>query len=149
MRIGDLEVDIPSAWEDHSLYSFVAPPEVVSPEKTVKQAPFRKNLVMQRHAVPEDATLDDRVQGVVKATERDFGQAVKVDVEDGPLAAGSKTRRVVYKVVDPVTNQPVAQVLYVLLHGGFEWQIAFSTPALTLKAAQAEFDAVVASIRPA
>jgi hypothetical protein len=149
MRIGDLEVEIPATWEDHSLYSFVAPPEIVSPEKTVKQAPFRKNVVLQRQAVAADATLPERAQAVLASTEREFGQQVKVEIQDGPAAAGVPTRRVVYKVVDPVTSQPVAQVVYVMLYEGSEWQIAFSTPALSLKQALPEFDAIVASIRPA
>lgn len=145
MRIGDLDIDIPATWEDHSLYSFVAPPEDASPTMTVKQAPFRKNVVLQRRPVGETATIDDCVAHVRATTARDFGGDVKIEEADGP----NGTKRLVYRLIDPVTSQAVAQVVYVALIRSAEWQVAFSAPAAALKAAQAEFDRIVASIRPA
>ena len=143
MRVGDLEIDIPASWEDHSLYSFVAPPEVASPKMTLKQAPFRKNVVLQRRPVAPETTIDDCVAHVTATTARDFGGGVKIEVDAGP----NGTKRLTYKLVDPATNQPVAQVVYVALIRGAEWQVAFSAPAAALKEVLPQFDAIVASVK--
>jgi hypothetical protein len=146
MRIGDLDIDIPTSWEDHSLYSFVAPPADVSPSMSVKQAVFRTNVVMQRRPVADDTPLERCVEAAMAATARDFGQ-VKIELSDGPTVAGGPSKRLVYKVIDSVTNQPVAQVVYVCLVRATEWTLAFSTPALSLKESLPDLDAIVASIR--
>lgn len=149
MRVGDLDIDIPASWEDHSLYSFVAPPEVASPKLALKQAPFRKNVVLQRRPLPDEATLLDCVAHVQQTTARDFGEGVQVTVEDGPVCPGGPTKRLTYKLVDPATSQPVVQVVYVARIRGAEWQIAFSAQAASLRDVLPQFDAVVASIRAA
>ena len=147
MHIGDLTIDIPGTWLDASLYSFVAPAEAAGPSLAVKQVQFRKNVVLQRRPVTPDTTLEQCVDRLVKQTERDLGGGIKIDLEDGPQAGVGVTRRITYRLVDPVTNQPVAQVLYLALVAGWEWQIAFSAPAVGLKEAMPEFDKIVASIR--
>jgi hypothetical protein len=149
MRIGDLHIDIPATWEDHSLYSFVAPPEDAGPQLRAKQAPFRRNVVLQRRPVAPETTLADCVLHVQQTTARDFGAGVKIDVEDGPPAAGGPTRRLTYRLIDPVTTQAVAQVVYVALVKQTEWQIAFSAPAAGLKADVPRFDEIVRSIQAA
>lgn len=148
-RIGDIDLELPAGWEDHSLYSFVAPAEQAVATMRAKQAPtFRKNVVLQRRVVGSGATLDDCVKRARDSTARDFG-AVSVEIDDGPSAAGTPTKRLVYKVVDQVTHQPVAQVVYVALLRGTEWQIAFSVPAMAVDDAVPAFEAVVRSIRVA
>jgi hypothetical protein len=147
MHIGDLTIDIPGTWLDASLYSFVAPAEAAGPSLAVKQVQFRKNVVLQRRPVTPESTLEILVDRLVKQTERDLGGGIKIDVEDGPATPVSPTRKITYRLVDPVTNQPVAQVLYLALVDGWEWQIAFSAPAAGHKEAVLEFDKIVASIR--
>lgn len=149
MRIGDLQIDIPATWEDHSLYSFVAPPEDIGPALRAKQAPFRRNVVLQRRPVAPATTLDDCVAHVQQTTARDFGEGVKIDVQDGPRAPCGPTRRLTYRLIDPVTSQAVAQVVYVALVHQAEWQIAFSAPAASLPADLPRFDEIIRTLQAA
>lgn len=147
MRVGDLDMDIPSEWEDHSLYTYLAPVEDISPALRVGKTEFRANVVIQPQPLDGD-TLDDRVRLALENTQKTFGD-VEVEVTDGPQNEQLQCRRLVYTVVDGVTNQPVSQLLYICVVGEVEWQIAFSVPAISMRARLPEFDRMVASIRRA
>jgi len=147
VRVANLDIDVPGDWEDHSLYTWVAPAEDISPARRVGSSPFRTNVVFQQTPLGEE-TLEDRVQLALKNTAESFGE-VEVKVEEGPGNEQLQSRRLVYTVVDPVTNQPVSQLLYICAVGDVEWQVAFSVAAIKLRERMAEFDRIVTSIRPA
>ena len=147
MRIADLEIAVPDDWEDHSLYTYVAPAEDVSPALSKGSSPFRTNVVFQQRPLG-DETIEDRVQQVLKSTAETFGE-VEVKVEDGPSNADMTSRRVSYTVVDGVTNQPVGQLIYVCVVGELEWQVAFSIAAISMRERIPDFDRMVASMQRA
>lgn len=145
MRLGDLEVPIPDDWEDRSLYTFIAPPEKTVPLRATKST-FRSNVVLQKRRLGHDETLESCTEAIVAQTKAGYGD-VEVAVEAGPAAPRVSSNRVSYRLVDPVTHQPVAQLVYVCLVDRAEWQIAVSVPAMDLAAATRRFDEIVEKIR--
>lgn len=144
-RVGDLELPLPDDWEDRSLYSFVAPPAKTVPMRATHST-FRKNVVLQKRKLPGEATLDTCVEELVELTREGHGD-LAVDVRDGPRNDTLTSKCVSYRLVDPVTNQPVAQLIYVCLVDGAEWQMAVSVPAFELDEARRQFDAILAQAR--
>lgn len=144
-RVGDLELPIPEDWDDRSLYTFVAPPAKTVPMRAT-QSTFRKNVVLQKRRLAPDETLESCTDRLVEQTKEGHG-TVAIDVADGPKNDALVSKRISYRLVDPVSNQPVAQLIYVCLVGRAEWQIAVSVPAIELDAARAEFDGIVRETR--
>lgn len=146
MQLGKIAIDLPDAWEDRSLYTFVAPVQNAGPQMRAKASGFRKNVVIQRRELTAEETMDSCVEAVVERTKETFGE-VKIDVADGPVTEAMQSRRVTYTVIDNVTNSAVAQVVYLCLLGHDEWQVAFSMPALDVDGELAGLDAMVATLR--
>jgi hypothetical protein len=146
MRVGPLDIDLPETWEDRSLYTYVAPVTDVSPSLAVRQSTFQTNVVFQQRRLEEGETLDDCVERARQNTDEMFG-GPKISIADGPMASGIPFKRLTYSVIDGVTNQPVAQVLYVGCIGPREWQVAFSVAAIQLDQQLPAFDRIIASAR--
>ena len=95
MRVADLEVEIPDAWEDRSLYTYVSPPADVSPQRSIKQTDFRTDVVFQKRQLADEETLDSCVKQAVQNTSRNFGK-VSIEVESGPTTDTLQSQRLVY-----------------------------------------------------
>lgn len=148
MRVGPLEIDLPEDWQDRSLYTYVAPLTEVSPTLAVQQSTFQTNVVFQQRPLEAGELLEHCVERARQNTLEMFG-GPKISIEHGPSSAAIPFKRLTYTVVDGVTNQPVAQVLYVGIVGDREWQVAFSVAAIQLDAQLPAFDRMIASIQVA
>ena len=146
MRVGPLDIDLPEDWQDRSLYTYVAPITDVSPSMAVRQTTFQTNVVFQQRRLEAGEGLEQCVERARQNTDGMFG-GPKISITDGPTADGIQFKRLTYTVVDGVTSQPVAQVLYVGRVGEREWQVAFSVAAIELDAQIPAFDRMIASIR--
>ena len=146
MQLGKIAIDLPSDWDDRSLYTFVAPPQNAGPQMRARASPFRKNVVLQRRELSAEETIDSCVDALVERTVETFGE-LNIDVAAGPTTEHMQSKRVAYSIFDDVTQSAVAQVVYLCLIGHDEWQVAFSLPAVDLKAEIEGLDAMVATLR--
>ncbi len=143
MRLGALQISLPADWEDHSLYSFVAPAQPTLPMRPSNPG-FQENLVVQPRKLDTGEDLLRCTQRLLDNTQREMDVA---NLEQGSLRtnSGLDVERVSYTLVDPYNQMPVAQVVYLLVHEQTEWQFAFSVSAIQLEARRPAFDAWVGS----
>jgi hypothetical protein len=147
MKLGSMEIDLPGEWEDRSMYTFIAPAKKAGVGPTAKAAPeFRTNVVITPSPLESGVDLKACSRRVEERIRRDFGD-VEIAADDGPSAGGRKSRRLKYRVVNPRGGAPIEQVQYVIIAGGREWNITFSTISLEAKALEPAFEQYIRSIR--
>lgn len=146
MNLGQLSMDIPSDWEDRSMYTFIAPRQSAAMGPIAQDDGFRTNVVVRVGPRGQASSLAELTRRAAEEAKTMFG-AVTVDETPGPTVGGVETRRLRYRIVEPGGTLPIAQYQYLLVLEKTERTITFTTAAVHAKALEVNFDEMVRSIR--
>lgn len=138
MRIGNLEVDVPSSWDDLSLYTFVEG----------EGAGFRTNVVFQSRKVSPPYALEEGMARVLASTRESF-KDVSIEIDEPKDVLPWPTKRLRYSVNDSVSKQRVCQIVYLCVVEGREWNIAFSSVEADLPKSLPHIERIIRSLNVA
>jgi hypothetical protein len=146
MELGRIALDVPDDWEDHSLYTFVAPRAAVESSPRMVVEGFRSNVVINWGPRGKAELLEAEVSRAIDRATRDFGP-VKPAISDGPKLAGNESRRIMYRFIEPGGTLALTQIQYLSILDGTALTIAFTTASLEAKNVAPLFDRIAGSLR--
>jgi len=125
---GALSLDLPAAWDDHSVYTFVAPEQSMGAglPTMAKTQGFRPNVVVTREGKGKYERLDAYAKEQLGASQKALPQ-MKVLSEDSGTTGGIASISRVFTFVVPNQNATVQQVQIFVMHGAWIYTMTFST----------------------
>jgi hypothetical protein len=125
---GSVSLDLPAQWDDHSVYTFVAPEQSMSAglPTMAKQQGFRPNVVVTREAKGKYERLDAYAKDQLSASSKALPQ-LKVVSEEAGMTGGIASISRVFTFVVPNQNATVQQLQIFAMHGPWVYTVTFST----------------------
>lgn len=144
---GALQFQLSDAWEDRSIYTFVAPEQSIASAlpTMAKTQGFRPNVVVTREPKGKYERIDAYAKDQLAASQKGLPN-LKVVAEVQLTLAGKAAIKRTFTFVVPQQNAQVQQVQIFMLHGDWLYMVTFSTLPQHFSEHEKMFDEIVSKM---